>query len=46
MHKAKHQLHICDADRHHVFNNIVSAIDPLLMKPQTCIDYYVQEYKN
>ena len=34
MHKAKHQLHIRHANRlHDVFNNIVSAIDPLLTKP-------------
>ena len=30
MHKAKHQLHIRYANRLHVFNNMVSAIDPLL----------------
>jgi len=52
MHKAKHQLHIRHANRLHVFNNIVGAIDPLLTKPVLTIIhihgtyYYVQEYKN
>ena len=39
MHKAKHQLHTHYANRLHVFNNIVSAIDPLLTKPKLTIMY-------
>ena len=39
MHKAKHQLHIRHANGLHVFNNIVSAIDPLLTKPVLTIMY-------
>jgi len=39
MHKAKHQLHTRYANRLHVFNNIVSAIDSLLTKPVLTIMY-------
>jgi len=39
MHKAKHQLHIRYANRLHVFNNNVSAIDPLLTKRVLTIMY-------
>jgi len=39
MHKAKHQLHIRHANRLHVLNYIVSAVDPLLTKPVLAIIY-------